>query len=73
LESIDRLVRNLADCPGCAAGGGDPSCVIRECCRQKPHFSCEECSELDACKELINTPLFQHRSKALKAALRLNL
>ena len=73
LESIDRLVRNLADCPGCVAGGGDPNCVVRECCKRKPHLSCVECVEMDVCKEMITTPLFQHRFKALKAALRLNL
>jgi len=72
LEAIDRFVKNLGVCPGCVAGGGDPNCAIRECCKQKAHITCIECIEMDICEKLITPPLFQHRIKALKAALRLN-
>jgi hypothetical protein len=49
---MDGLVKLFGECPGCAAGGGDPSCAIRECCKQKPYAMCSECSELESCEKV---------------------
>jgi len=72
LDSINHLIKDLPDCLGCGAGGGDPSCSIRQCCREKDQAACTDCLELDTCAELIATPFFQHRFKALRAVLGLN-
>ncbi len=49
---LDGYVKLFGDCPGCVSGGGDPSCQVRECCRQKAYASCAECSEMDTCEKL---------------------
>lgn len=38
-------------CDGCGAGGGNPFCQIRRCCRKRGYISCAECSEMP-CKKL---------------------
>lgn len=32
-----------SDCPGCAAGGGDPDCEQRRCCAEKGIAGCWQC------------------------------
>jgi hypothetical protein len=32
-------------CDGCQAGGGNPFCTIRRCCRKRGIVSCAECDE----------------------------
>jgi hypothetical protein len=54
-DVMNGLVRLLGECPGCVAGGGDPSCVARQCCRQKGYVICAECPEVDTCKKLQST------------------
>ena len=49
---LDGFVKLLGDCPGCVKGGGDPNCVVRECCKQKAYTTCAECAEMDACEKL---------------------
>jgi len=49
---LDGFVKVFGDCPGCIAGGGDPNCAVRECCKQKAYTTCAECSEMDACEKL---------------------
>ena len=73
LEGLAKVFGIFGSCPGCAAGGGDPRCRIRECCRQKARLTCEECLEMEVCERLIAMP-FQHCAiKALKTGLGLNL
>ena len=48
---LDGFVSLLGDCPGCVAGGGDPSCTLRECCKEKGYTTCAECEELDSCEK----------------------
>ena len=50
---LDGLVKTFGECPGCVAGGGDPSCVVRQCCRQKGYAICVECAEMDTCEKLL--------------------
>lgn len=49
---LDGFVKIFGDCPGCVAGGGDPNCAIRECCKQKAYTTCAECVEIDTCEKL---------------------
>lgn len=49
---MDGLVKLFGECPSCVAGGGDPNCAIRECCKQKPYSMCVECSELESCEKV---------------------
>ena len=48
---LDGFVKLLGDCPGCVAGGGDPSCAVRECCEEKTFVTCADCAELDSCEK----------------------
>jgi len=71
---LEGFFKILSICPGCFAGGGDPSCPIRECCKQRAYTICTECFEMDTCEKIKNTTLFQQcMIKALKAAPRLKL
>jgi len=47
---LDAIVRLFGSCPGCMGGGGDPSCAIRICCRQKAYATCAECAAIDKCE-----------------------
>jgi len=49
---MDGFVKLLGECPGCVAGGGDPNCAIRKCCRQRGYATCTECAEIDACEKV---------------------
>ncbi|MHA1711713.1 MAG: DUF3795 domain-containing protein [Candidatus Freyarchaeota archaeon] len=49
---LDGLVKLFGSCLGCVAGGGDPNCAIRECCKQKTYTTCAECVEMDTCEKL---------------------
>lgn len=49
---LDGFVKVFGDCPGCIAGGGDPNCAVRECCKQKAYATCAECVEMDTCEKL---------------------
>jgi len=72
-EFFDGIMRIFGDCPGCVAGGGDPNCLIRECCKQKAYITCLECLEMDLCEKLRTITLCQRRFKALTLAMRLCL
>jgi hypothetical protein len=52
-DVMNGLVKLFGECPGCVAGGGDPSCVIRQCCQQKSYSTCAECVEMDTCEKLL--------------------
>ena len=49
---LDGFARLLGDCPGCAGGGGDPRCAVRECCKEKDYAICVECMEFSSCEKL---------------------
>lgn len=51
-EVMDGLVKLFGECPNCVDGGGDPTCEIRICAKEKGHTICVECAEMDACKKL---------------------
>jgi len=70
---LDGFVKVFGDCPGCVAGGGDPTCGVRECCKEHARITCGECFEMDVCEKIRAMPLSQHRFRALKAALRVKL
>ncbi|MBO8181239.1 MAG: DUF3795 domain-containing protein [Archaeoglobus sp.] len=42
-----------AKCEGCQAGGGNPFCSIRKCCRKKGFVSCAECDEFPCDKKFL--------------------
>ena len=46
------MAKLFGECPGCIAGGGDPNCAIRECCKPKAYTTCAECSEMETCEKL---------------------
>lgn len=39
-------------CRGCGAGGGMPSCEVRECCRKKGYENCYSCGDFSSCRKL---------------------
>lgn len=49
-EVLAGIVRLFGSCPGCAAGGGDPNCAIRDCCREKTYTTCADCPKLNKCE-----------------------
>ncbi len=53
---LDGFAKLLGNCPGCVAGGGDPGCVVRQCCKQKAYATCAECGEMDTCEKLARSP-----------------
>jgi len=51
---LDGLIKIFGECPGCIAGGGDPNCLVRECCKQKNYVSCVQCTDMETCEKLEN-------------------
>jgi hypothetical protein len=51
-QVMNGLVKVFGYCEGCLGNGGDPSCKVRTCARQKGHRTCVECSEANSCKKL---------------------
>jgi len=49
---MNGLVKMFGECPRCIAGGGDPTCEVRDCCKQKAYATCAECSETEKCGKL---------------------
>jgi len=49
---LDGLIKLFGECPCCGNGGGNPDCVVRECCGQKGHTLCVECSNMEECEKL---------------------
>jgi hypothetical protein len=48
---LNTLVTIFGQCSGCPKGGGPPQCEIRNCCREKGHKACAECSSVP-CEKL---------------------
>ena len=51
-QVMDGLVKLFGGCPGCLQGGGDPSCKVRSCTKEKGYRTCAECSEAETCEPL---------------------
>jgi hypothetical protein len=66
-QVMNGLTKLFGECPGCAEGGGDPTCEIRICCKQKGHTICVECTEMDTCKKLTQRDWTMKTLKAIKA------
>ena len=49
---LNGFVKMFGECPGCIKGGGDPSCAVRECCKQKAYATCAECADMEKCEKL---------------------
>ena len=49
---MDGFVKIFGGCPSCVKGGGDPSCAVRECCKQKAYATCAECADMEKCEKL---------------------
>jgi hypothetical protein len=50
---LNGFARLFGECPGCVAGGGNPNCDIRQCCKQKNYSTCAECVEMETCEKLL--------------------
>jgi hypothetical protein len=64
---MDGLVKLFGECPGCAAGGGDPTCVIRQCCQPKGYVACVECKEMETCEKLRPSEQTKDRLRRIEA------
>lgn len=49
---MDGLIKLFGECPSCGNGGGNPNCIVRECCKQKGYTLCVECSDMEDCGKL---------------------
>jgi len=49
---MDSWVKLFGECPGCVAGGGDPNCQVRQCCKPKGYNTCIECADMETCEKL---------------------
>lgn len=61
------LVKLFGECLACFASGGDPTCVIRQCCQPKGYVSCAECNEMETCEKVQNSPAAKKRLQEIKA------
>jgi hypothetical protein len=64
---MDGFVKLFGECPGCIGGGGNPSCVMRECCKQKAYTTCAECAEMETCEKLGYEPRVLEELRKIKA------
>ena len=62
----DALVKLFGSCPNCVGDGGDPSCAVRQCCKQKGYATCAECDEMGTCSRLQH-PLAKKELGKIKA------
>lgn len=46
------LIKLFGECPGCVDGGGNPSCLIRECCMEKEYVMCSDCAKMNTCNRI---------------------
>ncbi len=51
-QVMEGLINLFGGCPGCVGEGGNPTCEIRICCKQKGYSICVECVDMDSCKKL---------------------
>jgi hypothetical protein len=65
---LDGFAKLFGECLGCVAGGGDPNCVVRQCCRQKDYVTCTECIEMNTCEKLRRVGGSLDNLKRIKAA-----
>ena len=65
-EVLNGFERLFQDCPGCRRNGGDPSCVVRECCKQKSLALCADCTEMQSCEKLARMGKALEESQKIK-------
>ncbi len=51
VEALEEL-KKVPICPGCLKGGGDDTCQMRECTRERGLVHCDECDVGEACSHL---------------------
>ncbi|MBS7633216.1 DUF3795 domain-containing protein [Candidatus Bathyarchaeota archaeon] len=64
---LDGLINLFGDCPACVAGGGDPACLLRKCCKEKNLRVCSECEEMESCDKLKQRQWALKRLQEIKA------
>jgi hypothetical protein len=45
-------IKKVPICPGCLKGGGDDTCRMRECTKQRGLLHCDECDAGDGCPHM---------------------
>lgn len=63
---MDGLVKIFGECPACIAGGGNPNCAVRECCKQKGYTICADCTDMETCGKLKRFPWAIEEMKKIK-------
>jgi len=58
VEALD-TIKKVPVCPGCLKGGGDDTCHMRECTKEKGLIHCDECGSREECPHL-NIINFMH-------------
>ena len=58
-------IKNVPVCPGCLKGGGDDTCRMRECTKQRGLVHCDECDAREKCP---NVEMIEYMRVAGKAA-----
>ncbi len=64
VEALD-TIKKVPVCPGCLKGGGDDTCRMRECTRQRGLVHCDECNIGNDCP---HTMVIKYMREAGKAA-----
>jgi hypothetical protein len=58
-------IKNVDGCPGCLKGGGDDTCPMRDCTKQRGLVHCDECGAGDGC---LHAKRIEYMRSAGKAA-----
>lgn len=57
-------IEALSVCPGCLKGGGDDTCRMRECTKEKGLVHCDECGSREECPHQKNINFMHEGGKA---------
>ena len=49
---MDSFAKMFGECPACINGGGDPTCAVRICAKQKGYVTCAECVDMEKCEKV---------------------
>ncbi len=63
VEDLDTL-KNVAVCPGCLKGGGDDTCRMRECTKERGLVHCDECDAGEKCPHVKSIEYMREAGKA---------
>jgi hypothetical protein len=64
---LDGLVKIFGECLGCVAGGGNPNCAFRGCCKNKAYVTCAECATMNTCEKLQSYPLDKKELRRIRS------